>query len=216
MGKTITITGKGKVSAKPDYVVLSMSLEAIDKKYDKAMDMAAEKIAQLDDSLVAVGFEKSAIKTTNFQVGAKYDSVKDKYNEYKQVFVGYVISHRLKLEFDFDTKRLATALAAIGKCLAEPHLSVDFTLKDPTEIKDELLKAAATNARDKAKVLCEASNVTMGDLLSINYSWGEINIRSRTDYSFDAAPMMLAEKSIDIVPDDIDLSDSATFVWEIK
>lgn len=215
MNKTITVTGKGKISAKPDYVVLTMGLEAIDKQYEKAIDIAADKIAQLDESLVGVGFEKSSIKTTSFNVGTKYDNVKDKYGNYKNVFRGYVVNHRLKLEFDFDTKRLASALSAIAQCLAEPHLSVDFTIKDPNEIKDELLKSAAANARSKAQILCEASGVTLGDLMSINYSWGEISVVSKTNFVLNEAPPILAAKSIDFVPDDIDLNDSATFVWEI-
>ena len=42
MARTITVKGIGKVSAKPDYVVFSMTLESKHKDYDKAMDMAAD------------------------------------------------------------------------------------------------------------------------------------------------------------------------------
>ena len=56
----------------------------------------------------------------------------------------------------------------------------------------------------------------MGDLLTINYSWGEINLVSDTDFRLEKLrTAMLMEESIDIRPDDIDLTDSATFVWEI-
>ena len=41
MARTITVKGIGKASAKPDYVVFSMTLESKHKDYDKAMDMAA-------------------------------------------------------------------------------------------------------------------------------------------------------------------------------
>lgn len=44
MARTITVKGIGKVSAKPDYVVLSMTLESKHKDYDKAMNMAADHI----------------------------------------------------------------------------------------------------------------------------------------------------------------------------
>ena len=40
MARTITVKGIGKVSAKPDYVVFSMTLKSKHKDYDKAMDMA--------------------------------------------------------------------------------------------------------------------------------------------------------------------------------
>lgn len=38
MARTITVKGIGRVSAKPDYVVLSMTLESKHIDYDKAMD----------------------------------------------------------------------------------------------------------------------------------------------------------------------------------
>ena len=40
MARTITVKGIGKASAKPDYVVLSMTLESNHMDYDKAMDLS--------------------------------------------------------------------------------------------------------------------------------------------------------------------------------
>ena len=42
MARTITVKGIGKVSAKPDYVVLSITLESKHRDYDKAMGMATD------------------------------------------------------------------------------------------------------------------------------------------------------------------------------
>ena len=145
--------------------------------------------------------------------------MKDKNGSYKRVFNGYVFSHNLKVEFDFDTKRLAQALSAISKCLAKPELTIRFTVKDPSAINKELLKSATINAKEKAEILCEASNVELGSLLSIDYNWGELNIYSHTDYSlaeYCMAMPMEKMSAIEIEPDDIDVSDTATFVWEIK
>ena len=72
MSRTITVKGVGKVSAKPDYVVLSMTLEVLDKDYNKAMDTAAEHIRLLTGALEEAGFEKNSIKTTDFQVRTDY------------------------------------------------------------------------------------------------------------------------------------------------
>ena len=68
MARTITVKGIGKASAKPDYVVFSMTLESKHKDYDKAMDMAADHIQQLNETLGGSGFEKRSVKTTNFSV----------------------------------------------------------------------------------------------------------------------------------------------------
>lgn len=102
MARTITVKGIGKVSAKPDYVVFSMTLESKHKDYDKAMDMAADHIQQLNETLCGIGFEKDSVKTTNFSVRTDYDRVKDRNGNYQSVFRGYEVTHNLKLAFDFD------------------------------------------------------------------------------------------------------------------
>lgn len=216
MTRTITVKGIGKVLAHPDYVVLSMQLEAKDKEYDKAMDIATEQLSLLNDTLVSIGFDKNAVKTTNFNVHTDYNSYEDKQGHYQRVFSGFVCSHQLKLSLDFEMKRLSQTLAAIAHCLAHPELSITFTVKDPTAVNEALLREATVNAKKKAELLCEASGVKLGQLQTIDYNWGEINIFSNTRYDCceDTMPMM-ACKSIDIEPDDIDVRDTATFVWEI-
>ena len=42
MERTITVKGIGKISARSDYVILEMKLEAKDKQYDKVMDIATK------------------------------------------------------------------------------------------------------------------------------------------------------------------------------
>lgn len=219
MSRTITVKGVGRVTTPPDYVVISMSLEAKEKDYEETMELAAQKIEQLNTSLEKIGFEKKSVKTTNFNVHTDYERVKDRSGNYQSVFSGYICSHRLKVEFDFDTKRLAQTLYAISRCLAQPELSIAFTVKDPSAVNSELLKSATVNAKQKAQILCEASDVELGQLLSIDYNWGELNVISHTDYMLEDRCMAMPTSSladIDIEPDDIDVSDTATFVWEIK
>ena len=48
--------------------------------------------------------------------------------------------------------------------------------------------------------------------------WGEINVCSNTNYKMEGAQLGAAKAfmaNIDIVPDDVKVDDSATFVWEI-
>lgn len=69
----------------------------------------------------------------------------------------------------------------------------------------------------KAEILCEASGYKLGDLIKIDYDWSEITIFSNTKFSMlREQSLMMASKSIDMNPEDIDLEDTATFVWEIK
>ena len=216
--KTITVKGVGNVSVKPDYVVLSMSLETRNRNYETAMREAASRINQINESLSTIGFEKESVKTTDFNVRTDYESKKDRNGNYYRVFIGYVVNHRLKVSFDFDTKVLSKALGTIASCIAEPELSISFTVKEPSAVNEALLKSATVNAKKKAAILCEASGSKLGELVNIDYNWGELNIYSRTSYDMEMDCLKACAPSpcsIDIEPDDIDTTDTVTFVWQI-
>lgn len=214
--RTITVKGIGAVSVKPDLIVLRLSMETAEYEYDAAMKAAAEKIDFLNKALEAAGFEKKSAKTADFRVRADYDRLNDGKGNYTSVFMGYKCRHELKIEFDFDTKRLAKALSEISKCIAKPEISIDFTVKDSSAVGGELLKAAVKNAREKAEILCAASGAKLGELLSIDYNWGELHLYSATDYDVEDKCMMLgAADDMDIEPEEIKARNTATFAWEI-
>ena len=82
-----------------------------------------------------------------------------------------------------------------------------------------LLESACVNAKAKAEILARASGVTLGSLVSIDYSWGELHLYSPTRYEMEerCMPMPCATThDFEIELDDIDVSDSVTFVWEIE
>lgn len=214
--RTITVKGIGAVSVKPDLIVLRLSMETAEYEYDAAMKAAAEKIDFLNKALEAAGFEKKSAKTADFRVRADYDRLNDGKGNYTSVFMGYKCRHELKIEFDFDTKRLAKALSEISECIAKPEISIDFTVKDSSAVSGELLKAAVKNAREKAEILCAASGAKLGELLSIDYNWGELHLYSATDYDVEGKCMMFgAADDMDIEPEEIKARDTATFAWEI-
>ena len=218
--RTITVKGIGNVSARPDYIVLSLDIEALSETYDRAMTEASERIKKLQDAAVLVGYEKSDMNTTSFIVQTRYENVKDRQGNYKREFAGYACSYHLKLAFDFDSKQLAKVISAIADCGAQPELSIAFTVKNPARVSEELLINATENARAKAEILCKASGSTLGQLLNIDYNWGELNVYSRTSYEVEDCiqPLMAMSKCAapEIEPDDIDVTDTVAFTWEIK
>lgn len=216
MNRTITVKGTGKLSLTPDTVVVSLTVRSIDKEYDKSMEKAAKMIASLRSAAADAGFRHDDLKTTNFNVCTEYESIHDGNGNYRNVFKGYSCIHGLKLEFDFDTHTLSRVLAAVCRCIAEPELNVAFTVKDKDAVSRELLRNAAQSAREKAEILAEASGVCLGALTAVDYNWGELNIFSPTPYNISPACMeKCAAADMSFTPDDIDVSDSVTFVWEI-
>lgn len=219
--RTLTVRGTGKLSVKPDLIVIHVNLIKKDKDYSRAMEESAKLQEALRSALEGLGFKREALTTSSFNVNTEYESVRNRDGVYQQVFAGYVCMHRMRLEFPYDTKRLSEVLTAISDCIAEPELNVQFTVKDKEPIADELLRNAAQNALRRAKLLAEASGVELCELLSIDYSWGNPDFVSPTAYgaAMPKRAMMMREESncidMDIEAQDIDLSEDVTFVWRI-
>ena len=216
--RTIRVTGKGKIEVKPDMTRITLTLEGTYPEYDETLRRSSESTDQMKDLLSNFGFERSDLKTLNFSVDTDYESYREN-GEYKQRFIGYKFRHILKVEFDSDNKRLGKILFGLAHCPQHPEFRISYTVKDAEAAKNELLGKAVKDAKEKAAVLTQAAEVNLKNILSIDYSWGEID--------FEVSPMnkmMLCEScsapddsyDLDIEPDDIDISDTVTVVWEIE
>ena len=217
--RIITVKGTGKVSAAPDLLVIEMNLEVTEPDYEATMRRATEMLDALRAAVVSAGHDGKLLKTTSFNVNTKYESYRDKNNNYQSKFVGYCCTHGLRLEFDLDMKLLGMTLGAIATCEANPKFSIRFSVKDANAVSEELLENAIENARWKAGILAKSAGVNLGAILRIDYNWSEHHFYSDTDmgvaegmlYCAEAAPMTL-----DIELEDIDVSDTATVVWAIE
>ena len=213
--RNITIKGIGNVVVKPDLTVISMTLTVKTPEYAQAMETAAKDIEVLRQALYGIDYKREALKTTDFNISTEYEQYKDKGGNYQRRFAGYKCTHALKLEFDFNLKRLGETLAAISACGVNPELKIAFSVKDKAAVNAALLESAITNAKEKAAILAKAAEVTLGQIQRIDYSWSELRLFSETQLS--DTPYYAAESvAVDIEPEDINAADSVTVVWEIE
>lgn len=215
MSRTITVTGIGRATSRPDQITIPITLEARDFDYQKTMQLGAQQHEALKASLGKCEIEPEDIKTTDFRVDASYETERDKNGNYKRVFNGYTCAHQLQVQFDIDMKRLGRVLDAIAKCAAQPRCSIQFGIKDPESMMHQVLENAASNARQKAEILAAASGVKLGELITITYSWTDVTFRSETDMLCETAACACDSMNIEIEPEDIKASENVTFVWDI-
>lgn len=218
--RELVVKGIGKTSAAPDLIVLAMEVEANEKDYEKTMRRAEDMLESLRAAITSAGHDSKKLKTASFNINTKYESYNES-NAWKQRFAGYTCSHSLRLEFDLDMPTLGTTLGAIAVCDAKPEFSIKFTVKDTNAVSERLLESAIENARSKAVVLAKAAGVTLGAIQRIDYNWSDVHFHSKTEmmvcestpYRAASAP---APMSLNIEPEEINVSDTATVVWEIS
>ncbi len=208
----IQIKGVGRVKRTPDTIVLSLGIEEKDACYSDAVEGAAKQLKVMQGNLAAVGFPKEDLKTTDFTIGPDYKDIRDEDGNFTRQFYGYKVNQELKLIFPLDMGKLNKVMGVLAMCVVNPEVHIGFKISDENGVKKELLRSATQDALEKANILCEASNVKLGKLLSINYSWKEISFD--TEDKYDVFEAHGAE--FDMQPDDVKISDTVEFVWEIK
>ena len=220
INRDIIVKGTGMISVSPDLLVLLMNIEVVKQEYDETMQVSSELLDDLRNAIVSAGHEKKALKTVNFNVNTRYDSYRDKQDNWKKKFDGYVCSHDLRLEFDLNLTKLAETLNAISKCNVKPKFTIKFAVKDTNTISEELLENAIFNAKGKAEVLARAADVKLGVIKRIDYNWGELHFYSNTEVDSEYSEMMVCESKLmsilAIEPEEINLKDTVTVIWVIE
>ena len=219
MERTIRVTGKGKISVKPDTIRLLITQQSVEPTYEGAVRESAVRKNELTEAFGTLGFRKEDLKTLYFNINTEYESYQERDKSWRKRLVGYEYTHRMKIEFPADNEMLGRVLLKISRCPGEPEFSIEYTIADQEAAKNELLGKAVTDAKAKAEVLTKAAGVTLQDIQLIDYSWGEVEFVSRpiNKMMMDADCCLPDEDGIDIdiEADDIDITDTVTVVWGI-
>lgn len=217
--RTIQVTGKGAIKLKPDMTRFTLTLSGTYPEYVDAVEHAAMDGEKLKDALESLGFARSDCKTLSFRVSEKTEHVYNADDGVKERFVGYEYRHLMKLEFDSDADLFGKVLYALGHLPFQPRFDIGYLLKDQESAKKRLLERAVKNAQEKASILARAAGVTLAEIRTIEYSWQEIDFSVRMVENLLLQSRTVAERysyGVNLEPNDVEVSDTVTVVWEIS
>lgn len=215
MRKEITVRSAANVRVKPDYVNILIDIVTRGHDYSVCMSDAAHKIQSLQKALEKVNVNAEDLRTTDFGIDTEWEWIDDANgNRTKRVFAGYKIHQKLKFGFDSNREMIGAILGGIAKSGVNAEFGVQFTVKDASFVQAELFAKASENARKIAEGLSRGVGKKLGDIININYSWHELDV-----YNEIRVEGNLCETSAcsapDINPDDLNVSDSVIFTWEL-
>lgn len=216
--RTITIKGKGKAIRNPDLVICWISATTLEEEFNDSLEAMNKLVEDMKISLKENGFNDDDLKTVTFDINQRYGHVKKGIinKEYQQKFLGFHIEHALKLEFDLDNNKITKLVNCLKKFSDNIEFRLVFSVKDKEDMKKEVLINATENARFNAEILAEASSAKLGDLIKIDYGWVDVNFESNTDMSHAMRHSDTIDYSMmNITPEEIEISDNITFVWEL-
>jgi uncharacterized protein YggE len=171
----ISVSGSGSAFGEPDVAVLQLGVSVLKPSVAEAREEAASAMQDVLDSMKDAGVEEKDIQTTLFSVQAEYD-----YRDDRQELRGFRVTNTVTAKLrDIDkTGEVLDEAVKAGGDLVEVQ-SVNFTIDDPEELREEARGEAVEDARQKAETLAELAGVKLGKPLSISESGGPVPIPYR-------------------------------------
>ena len=166
--KTVTISGTGKVFAKPDIGQIDLSVVTEANTVSTAVSDNNQKMNKIIQAIKDLGIKEDDIKTTNYSINPKYQYVSG-----KSSIIGYEVNQtaQVKIRDLNKTSQILEKAAGLG---ANQVGSLNFTIDDPEKSKDEARQKAIENAKKKAGDLTNTLGVKLGKVVGFSeYSGGE-------------------------------------------
>ncbi|MBQ4505746.1 MAG: SIMPL domain-containing protein [Firmicutes bacterium] len=223
MDRTIRVRGRARTSLVPDTTVLNIGLSGGSRDYGETVKQSSEKTAVIKSIFEKLGFSAENIRTASFNIYDEYESYRDENGEYKNRFKGYRFDHRMVIRFASDQELLGRCLYAMAHCDADPEFHIEYTVKDSEGARSELIGEAVRDAARKAALIASAAGVELGDLICVDHDAGGADLYVRPVGRLMNAKMSMAMEEaadaaygMDVTPENIQIEDSVTAVWEIK
>ena len=207
--RSVTVSGHGKVTVKPDTASLSLGVSVTASKANDALRQAANKADTLIKVLTSAGVSKDDIATSGVSLYPQYDNTGRRISGYNASNSMTVTIRKLG-----DAGTIIDAAAAlVGNEINVGGIS--FYVNDTEAVLGAARAAAITNAKARADQYAGAANATVGAVMTISeVSSPVIGPIYYQNASADRAGAPAA--STPVSPGTQDLTIDVTVVYELK
>lgn len=162
--RVVSVTGEGIARVQPDMARVHFGIVTTADDPETARRLNAEAASEAMNAVRALGIEERLIRleTLQLQPHRVYDEGLRRYVER-----GYETSRQVVVEVH-DLEILPTLIAQIVQRGANRLNHVSYELQDRDAARNDALRAAVLNARDKARLIVEALGEELGELRTVN------------------------------------------------
>lgn len=154
-GYLIKVTGEGEIAVEPDMALINVGIITEGKELVPIQQKNAVQSTEVIQVLVELGIPQTQIQTFDYRIESDYD-----YEQGKQIFKGYKVTHILQVKIEDLTMIGKVVDTAVQKGVNYVS-NFQFTVKDKDPYYQRALVLAVNNAIRKAKTIAGSINVTL-------------------------------------------------------
>lgn len=166
--RTITITGQGQVSVKPDVAIVETGVVTQAKTAAEALTANTQAMQAVFDAIKELGIEDRDMRTSQFSVNAIH--TRPERGEASRIS-GYQVSNLVSITLR-DLDRVGEVLDRVVSTGSNELRGIRFQVEKPGPLMDGAREDAVKDALRKAKIYVAAAGVALGPVLTINEHGG--------------------------------------------
>ena len=163
---TLFVTGSSTTQTKPDKVTVSLGVETTSTKAKAALAANSELMNKIINALQIAGVNENETSTSSFTITPNRDYSIDK-NQGK--LIGFTVSNSIQIDshnVNDSSEWIDIAVSSGANNVNSIYFSVSDKKLDG--IKNELLREAIENAREKADIAASALGLKIAGIRTVN------------------------------------------------
>jgi uncharacterized protein len=169
---TLYVMGNAQTMVKPDKVILSLSVETTNKTANEALVANSKAMNNTLEALEAAGVKDNETSTSFFNISPNYNITQvdeDIEPMEPRDIISYTVTNSITVN-SFNLLNLSQWIDTAVQAGVNDISSIYFSLSDEKSelVKNDLLKQAVSNAKDKAGIAASALGLNVIGVKSIN------------------------------------------------
>jgi uncharacterized protein len=154
----IKVKGEGEISVPPDMATVHLGIVTEGKELLDIQQQNSDVGKKVIDTLIALGIDRNQIQTFDYRIESNYD-----YDQGKQIFRGYKITHILEVKLD-DLSMIGNVIDTAVQSGANYVANVQFTTRFKDSYYQQALAMALKSANNKATTIANTLRVTLNPI----------------------------------------------------
>lgn len=208
---TITVSGEGKIYAPSDEATISLAVRTVKSTASGAMSDNSKTIRKVIDALKTQGLSDDEVKTGNVALYPQQDWREGRAPR----IISYTAENRVVVRTQ-KLDKLGGIIDAATTAGANEVSELRFELSEDSQVRQDALKIAVRNARNKANALAKEAGVGVGKAVVINESSSAgpvIPYYGMRNESMASVDQMAAPP---VIPQDIMVTGQVSVTFEMK
>jgi len=161
---TVNVGGEGIVLVEPDRVTVRFGVVTRDDDPVKARQLNEEAAADALNAVRDLDVEERKIKVTVLQLNEMREYDRERR---RQVPAGFQATRQVVVELD-DLDKLPPLIARVTQHGANRLSGLSYDISNRNEVTNDALRKAVLNAKEKAMILTETLDVSLGKVIHIS------------------------------------------------